>query len=163
MRALCKPSGLHPARWQRRSMREELGGVGAGRSPALSLPPTPPVAPHEHFRGGGTPAFSTRRPGPSLETRGAPSRGRELTATCSPALPLLPESAARAAMLQAVRCACAGVQGGCVTFPRTPSQLGGWRRPRGLPAGDRSPAQPTQVLAAQTPPSRLCFPSLAGF
>lgn len=129
------------------------GGVGAGRCTVCPFS-APPYPPHRSLRTNispveGPPAFSTRRPGPSAETRGAPSRGREPPATCSHG----PPSARGCSAASSARCRC-GSPRGCVTFPRTPSQLGGRRRPQGLQAGDRAPAQP-----APTPPSGAALPA----
>lgn len=113
--------------------------------------------------------------GPSLEACRAPSRGPELIATCTPRpSPSSPNSPPQAVILLARRRTGAGVQEGCVTFQRTPPRPGSWwwwwwwgvvmeAAPR--PAGCVSIPQPrpTQVLPVQTPPSLLCFPSLAGF
>ena len=96
--ALCKPSGFRPARLERRSIRDELGELELACVSSLAPLPTP--APHRSLctnisRLEGRRFSAPGGCGPSLEACGAPSRGLELIATCSPrSSPLFPKFAA---------------------------------------------------------------------
>lgn len=127
--ALCKPSGLRPAWLERRSIRDELGGVGARLCVfPFSVPHPRPL--HRSLcinvlQLEGRRFSAPGGCGPSLEACGAPFRKLELIATCSPrASPSFPNSLPQAVILHAVRYTSAGVQDDSMTFLRTPPRLG---------------------------------------